>query len=84
MLLENKIVVVYGAGGAVGTAVARGFAHEGARVFLTARNLDVIDTVAKEIAASGGAVETAVVDAGDEKSVTEHLAGVRLRGDRPD
>jgi NAD(P)-dependent dehydrogenase (short-subunit alcohol dehydrogenase family) len=76
MLLENKNVVVYGAGGAVGSAVARGFAHEGARVFLTARNLDVIDTVAKEISAAGGAVETAVVDAGDEKSVTEHLDAV--------
>ena len=30
MLLENKNVVVYGAGGAVGSAVARGFADEGA------------------------------------------------------
>lgn len=76
MLLENKNVVVYGAGGAVGSAVARGFAHEGARVFLTARNLEVIDAVAKEITAAGGAVETAVVDAGDEKAVTEHLDAV--------
>ena len=76
MLLENKNVVVYGAGGAVGSAVALGFAHEGARVFLTARNLDVIGTVAKEISAAGGVAETAVVDAGDEKSVTEHLDAV--------
>ena len=28
MLLENKNAVIYGAGGAVGGAVARGFAHE--------------------------------------------------------
>jgi NAD(P)-dependent dehydrogenase (short-subunit alcohol dehydrogenase family) len=76
MLLENKNVVVYGASGAVGSALARGFAHEGARVFLTGRNLDVIDTVAKEITAAGGKAETAVVDAGDEKAVTEHLAAV--------
>ncbi|KAA0111078.1 SDR family NAD(P)-dependent oxidoreductase [Mycolicibacterium sp. P1-5] len=76
MLLENKNVVVYGAGGAVGGAVARGFAQEGARVFLTARNLDSVNTVAKEISAAGGAVETAVVDALDEKSVTEHLDAV--------
>ncbi|MGC4956723.1 hypothetical protein ACLQ2P_26225 [Actinomadura citrea] len=48
--------------------MARSFADEGARVFLTARIFDVIDTVAKEISAAGGAVETAVVDAGDEKS----------------
>ncbi len=76
MLLENKTVVVYGAGGAVGGAVARAFAHEGARVFLTGRNIDNVNTVAKEISAAGGAVETAVVDALDEKSVTEHLAAV--------
>ena len=76
MLLENKNVVVYGAGGAVGGAVARGFAREGARVFLTGRNPGNVGTVAKEISAAGGAVETAVVDALDEISVTEHLAAV--------
>lgn len=73
MLLENKNIVVYGAGGAVGGAVARGFAHEGARVFLTGRDLGVIDSVAKEIVAAGGRAETAVVDAGDEQAVAEHL-----------
>ncbi|MCX4095794.1 SDR family NAD(P)-dependent oxidoreductase [Nocardia sp. alder85J] len=76
MLLESKNVVVYGAAGAVGSAVARAFADEGARVFLTGRNRDAVDTVAKEITAAGGAAETAVVDAGDEKAVTEHLAAV--------
>ncbi|WP_084525423.1 SDR family NAD(P)-dependent oxidoreductase [Nocardia vaccinii] len=76
MLLEGKNVVVYGAGGAVGSAVSRGFAHEGARVFLTGRNPEVIGTVAKEITAAGGAAETAVVDAEDENAVTEHLAVV--------
>ncbi|MFE3056728.1 SDR family NAD(P)-dependent oxidoreductase [Nocardia sp. NPDC059239] len=76
MLLENKNVVVYGAGGAVGSAVARGFAHAGARVFLTGRNPDIVNTVAKEISAAGGGAETAVVDARDEKSVTEHLDAV--------
>ncbi|MGI5271749.1 SDR family NAD(P)-dependent oxidoreductase [Nonomuraea sp. CA-218870] len=76
MLLENKNVVVYGASGSVGSAVAHGFAREGARVFLTGRNLDIIDTVAKKISAAGGAVETAVVDAGDERSVIEHLDAV--------
>ncbi|MEV6098444.1 SDR family NAD(P)-dependent oxidoreductase [Nocardia sp. NPDC051981] len=63
MLLANKNVVVYGAGGAVGSAVARGFAHAGARVLLTGRNPDIVNVVAKEISAAGGAVATAVVDA---------------------
>ncbi|PXX66710.1 NAD(P)-dependent dehydrogenase (short-subunit alcohol dehydrogenase family) [Nocardia tenerifensis] len=76
MLLENKNVVVYGAGGAVGGAVARGFAREGARVFLTGRNAERVGTVAKEISAGGGAVETAVVDALDEESVAGHLDAV--------
>lgn len=76
MLLENKNVVVYGGGGAVGSAVARGFADEGATVFLTGRKLDTINTVAKEITAAGGTVQTAVVDALDETSVAEHLDAV--------
>jgi NAD(P)-dependent dehydrogenase (short-subunit alcohol dehydrogenase family) len=76
MLLEGKNVVVYGAGGAVGSAVARSFANDGATVYLTGRNLEVIDTVSKEITAAGGNAETAVVDAGDEKAVSEHLAAV--------
>ena len=34
MMLENKTAVIYGAGGAIGGAVARAFAREGARVVL--------------------------------------------------
>jgi NAD(P)-dependent dehydrogenase (short-subunit alcohol dehydrogenase family) len=73
MLLENKTAVIYAAGGAIGGAVARAFAREGARVFLTGRNLGKVDAVAKEIAAAGGVAETAQVDALDEKAVEEHL-----------
>jgi 3-oxoacyl-[acyl-carrier protein] reductase len=37
MLLRDKNAVVYGGGGAIGSAVARGFAPEGARVSLAGR-----------------------------------------------
>jgi predicted amino acid dehydrogenase len=37
MLLENKVAIIYGAGGAIGGAVARTFAREGAKVFLLSR-----------------------------------------------
>jgi hypothetical protein len=37
MLLNNKVAVIYGAGGAIGGAVARAFAAEGANIFLTGR-----------------------------------------------
>jgi 3-oxoacyl-[acyl-carrier protein] reductase len=33
MLLENKTAVIYAAGGAIGGAVARAFAREGAKAF---------------------------------------------------
>lgn len=72
MLLENKTAVIYGAGGAIGGAVARAFAREGARLFLTGRNVAKLDAVAAEIAVA----ETAQVDALDEKAVGEHLDGV--------
>ncbi len=69
MLLENKVCVVYGAGGAVGGAIARGFAREGARVFLAGRTQAKLGPVADDIRAQGGRAETALVDALDEMQV---------------
>jgi 3-oxoacyl-[acyl-carrier protein] reductase len=76
MLLADKNAVIYGGGGAVGAAVARAFAREGARVFLAGRTQATLDAVAGAIAAAGGAAETAVVDALDERAVTEHADAV--------
>jgi 3-oxoacyl-[acyl-carrier protein] reductase len=76
MLLENKNAVVYGAGGAVGGAVARAFAREGARVFLAGRTLATLDKVAEAIAAAGGVAHTARVDALDQQSVEKHAVEV--------
>ena len=45
MLLENKTAVIYGAGGAIGGAAARVFAREGARIFLTGRNVAKLDAI---------------------------------------
>lgn len=69
MLLENKVAVIYGAGGAIGSAVARTFAGEGARVFLAGRTQATLDTVAAGIRAGGGVADTTVVDALDEQAV---------------
>ena len=60
MLLEDKVAVIYGAGGAIGGAVARAFAQEGARVFPTGRRL----------------AEAEAVDALDERAVEAHLQSV--------
>ena len=76
MLLEGKNAVIYGAGGAIGGAVAREFAREGARVFLAGRTRETLETVAEEISAAGATAEVAVVDALDEGAVEEHADAV--------
>jgi NAD(P)-dependent dehydrogenase (short-subunit alcohol dehydrogenase family) len=76
MMLEDKTAVIYAAGGAIGGAVARAFAREGARLFLTGRDVTKLDAVAEEIVSGGGVAETAQVDALDESAVEEHLGTV--------
>jgi NAD(P)-dependent dehydrogenase (short-subunit alcohol dehydrogenase family) len=68
MMLTDKVAVIYGAGGAIGGSVARAFAREGARLFLTGRNLGPVEAVAKEVGA-----EAAEVDAQDERAIGAHL-----------
>jgi 3-oxoacyl-[acyl-carrier protein] reductase len=76
MLLESKNAVIYGAGGAVGGAVARAFAREGAGVHLAGRTLDKLDGVAEAIRAAGGNADTASVDALDEAAVDAHVDAI--------
>src|SRR5688572_20154893 len=73
MMLLDKIAIVYGAGGAIGSSVGEAFAREGAKVFLTGRSKANVDKVVKQIKAAGGFAEAAQVDALDEKAVEEHL-----------
>ena len=76
MLLEGKTAVIYGGAGAMGGAVARAFAREGANVFLAGRTLATLDAVAEEIVAAGGAAETAQLDAHDPHAVESHADAV--------
>jgi NAD(P)-dependent dehydrogenase (short-subunit alcohol dehydrogenase family) len=79
MLLENKVAVVYGGGGAIGGAAARAFAREGARVFLAGRTPATLGKVADDIRADGGVAETAQVDALDERAVDAFADSVAER-----
>jgi 3-oxoacyl-[acyl-carrier protein] reductase len=72
VLLENKNAIVYGAAGAIGGAVARGFARDGARVFLAGRTVATLEEVAADIRAHGGMAEAAPVDAMDKAAVDAH------------
>jgi NAD(P)-dependent dehydrogenase (short-subunit alcohol dehydrogenase family) len=71
--LKNKVAVIYGAGGGIGGAVARAFAREGARLFLTGHRLAPLEVVARDIVAGGGIAEVAAVDALDEQEIADHL-----------
>lgn len=84
MILENKVAVVYGAGGGIGGAVARAFAREGARVFLTGRHRAAVEAITKDIVSAGGIAETAEVDALEEKAIDEHLESVVRQAGRVD
>lgn len=75
-LLQDKNIVIYGAGGGIGRGVARTFAREGARLFLAGRSLAPLEAVAADIAAAGGSGVVAEVDALDERAVEEHLEAV--------
>ncbi|WP_084265188.1 SDR family NAD(P)-dependent oxidoreductase [Actinomadura macra] len=76
LLLENKNAVIYGGGGAIGGAIARVFAREGARVFIAGRTQAKLDAVARDIAAASGTVETELVDVFDQQAVEKHADAI--------
>ncbi|HZT02794.1 MAG TPA: SDR family NAD(P)-dependent oxidoreductase [Steroidobacteraceae bacterium] len=76
MLLKNRTAIIYGAGGAIGGAVARTFAREGAKVFLSGRTIGKVERVAEAIVAAGGTAQAFEVDALDEPAVESHVAHV--------
>jgi NAD(P)-dependent dehydrogenase (short-subunit alcohol dehydrogenase family) len=84
MMLKDKVAVIYGAGGAIGGAVARAFASEGAKVFVTGRLRAPVDAVAEDIVSASGSAEAATIDALDEQAVDKHLQYVVDRAGRVD
>jgi 3-oxoacyl-[acyl-carrier protein] reductase len=84
MLLEGRHAIIYGGGGAIGSAVARAFAREGATVHLVGRTAAPLDAVAQSIRAAGGSAGTAVLDALDEAAVDRHADEVAATTGRLD
>lgn len=84
MLLNGKTAIIFGAGGAIGSAVAKAFAGEGARLFVSGRSLSKVEAVVQEIVDKGGEASAAQVDALDEAAVEEHVASAVSRSGRVD
>ena len=78
MRLADKVTIVTGGGTGIGAAIARTFAHEGAKVTITGRRKELLDEVADQIAAAGGhalAVPSSVtVEADVQRAVQATLA----------
>ena len=75
-VLQDKVAVVFGAGGSIGAAVAREFAREGAEVFLAGRTKSSVDSIAQQIVAAGGKAHAAHVDVLDNAAVNAYVDGV--------
>lgn len=78
-MLKNKVAVVYGGAGSLGSGVAKAYAEAGARVFIVGRT----EATLQKAAAEAGA-EYDVVDARDEPAVEAHTASVVERAGRLD
>jgi hypothetical protein len=76
MLLDKKTAIVYGAAGAIGSAVARACAREGADVHLVGRTQGTLEQVAQRIRADGGAAHVTCLDVLDRAAVEEHASVV--------
>ena len=59
--LKNKHAVIFGAGGAVGTAVAKELAAHGATVFLSGRAKNDVEQVVADITKDGGSRHGSIV-----------------------
>jgi len=72
-LLAGKRAVIYGAAGAMGSAVSRAFAREGAQLFLTGRSFDKVKSLTGELSQAGMTATPAAVDALDRSAIEKHL-----------
>ncbi len=76
MKLENQTAVVTGAGRGIGRAIALEQARAGAGIALVSRTLSEIESVAEEIAASGGVARPYALDITDHEAVADVFAAI--------
>ena len=78
-MLKDKLAFVTGAGGGLGSAIARGFAKEGARVIVADIDADRAEAVAASIVETGGRAWSVAIDVTDRAAVAACAADVKAR-----
>ncbi len=82
--LEGRVVVVTGATGVLGSAVARGLAGAGAKIGVLGRRRERAEEVAREISDLGGEAAAVPADVLDEEQLREARDAVLGRWGRLD
>src|SRR5579871_394245 len=77
--LSGKVALVTGAGRGIGAAIAVGYAQAGATVVCVSRTGDEVETVAREIVASGGQAIAIAADVADPEAVQAMLDTTEAR-----
>jgi short-subunit dehydrogenase len=72
--IDNRHLLLVGAGPGLGMAVARRFAAGGYRVTLVARSTDGLGRLAASLADTGARIDTIVADAGDPEGLRARMA----------
>lgn len=72
-LLNGKVALIFGAGGAIGSAVAKAFAEEGATLCLSGRNLEPVNKIASELLQAGHKCSVSKVNAIQEDEVEKYI-----------
>lgn len=84
MDLHNKTAIIYGASGAIGSAITRAFYKAGANIIMVARNQEKLQRVATTISAADDRIETAALNVLDQAAVVKHADSVAAKAGRID
>ncbi|WP_010272411.1 SDR family NAD(P)-dependent oxidoreductase [Paenibacillus senegalensis] len=74
MTLEQRVVMISGAGSGLGEAAAMMIAKQGASVVLCGRRKERVDRVAQAIIEAGGHATSSKVDVSEEQQITQWIA----------
>ena len=73
-LLRDKVAIITGGAGGIGSRIARAYSQEGARVVVASRKRENLDVIVDEIVANGGealAVATDVTNPEDVEALVQ-------------
>lgn len=82
--LHDRVALVVGGGGAIGSALAVGLAGAGANIALAGRTADALDVAAEKVRATGAEALTVVGDAADHAAAEQMTAATVERFGRLD